>query len=338
MLTMNRWKVPNAADAIKVAMETNKAHGVQVVANAILNPPATGGGGGRGGAALSAEQQKLIEHGGQIYNEVCFACHGNDGLGTPKPELKTTMAPPLAGSQRVTGHREYVVNVLLNGITGPVDGKTYVDVMIPLGAANDDEWVASIASYVRNNFGNRGDFVSPADVARVRAASKSRTDPWTTATLTAALPAPLFTDGWKVTASQNSAAAVNALSLTAWSTGEPQKSGMWFQVELPAAKTVTEIRFQSPSPAGNSAAVASGGGPVVTAAGFGYPRGFKVEVSTDGTTWQSVATAAATGNGTTVTFPPASAKFIRMTLTASPDNAPAWSIQDLRVFALQSAK
>jgi mono/diheme cytochrome c family protein len=332
MLTMNRWKVPNAADAIKTAMDNNKAHGVQVVANAILNPPPTAGG-GRGGAALSPEHQKLIEHGAQIYNEVCFACHGNDGLGTPKPELKTTMAPPLAGSQRVTGHREYVVNALLNGITGPVDGKTYVDVMIPLGAPNDDEWVASIASYVRNSFGNRGDFVSPADVARVRAASKSRTEPWTTAALTASLPSLVFTDGWKVTASQNTAQAVNGLSLTAWSTGEPQKAGMWYQVEMPATKTVTELQFQSPSPAGNSAAVASGGAPLVTAAGFGYPRGFKVEISTDGTTWNTVATTAATGNATTVTFPPAPAKFIRLTLTESPDNAPAWSVQDFRVFA-----
>jgi len=333
MLTMNRWKVPNAGEAIKSAMESNKAHGVQVVANAILNPP-TPSGGGRGGPPLSPDQQKLIERGGQIYNELCFSCHGNDGLGTPKPELSTTMAPPLAGSARVTGHREYIVKAVLYGLTGPVDGKTYTDVMLPMGM-NDDEWIASVSSYVRNNFGNRGDFVTPADVARVRAATAGRQTSWTIPELTASLPSQLFTDGWKVTASHNSPAAVGALSLTAWSAGAPQQAGMWFQIEMPAVHSVTELQFLSPSPAGDGAAVASGGAPMVTAAGFGYPRGYKLELSTDGTSWKRVAEGAATGNSTTITFAPTSAKFIRMSLTANAESAAPWAMQDLRVFAVK---
>src|SRR5204862_5441812 len=175
----------------------------------------------------------------------CSACHGPDGLGTPKPELKTTMAPPLAGSQRVNGHREYVVNALLKGMTGPVDGKTYTDVMIPLGAANSDEWVASIASYVRNSFGNRGDYVSPADVARVRAATQSRATQWTIPELTATLPEQLLIDGWKYSASHNSPAAIGAMSLTTWSTGAAQQAGMWFQIEMPSSRTITELQFNS---------------------------------------------------------------------------------------------
>jgi hypothetical protein len=207
--------------------------------------------------------------------------------------------------------------------------------MIPLGAGNDDEWVASIASYVRNSFSNRGDFVTPADVARVRAATQARNTQWTTAELAATLPEQLLIDGWTYTASHNSSAAVGAMSLTTWSTGAPQAAGMWFQIEMPSTRTITELQFNSPSPAGNGAAVASGGGPMVTAAGFGYPRGFKVEVSTDGTAWKSVAEAAATGNGTAVNIPPSPAKFIRLTLTTTPANAPAWSMQDMKVFALK---
>ena len=332
MLTMNRWSVPKAAEAIKAAMDTNPANGVQVVAKAIA-AAATSGAGRGGGRGSTPEQQQLFERGGQIYNEVCSACHGPDGLGTPKPELKTTMAPALAGSQRVNGHREYVINTVLKGMMGPLDGKTYTDVMIPLGAGNDDEWVASIASYVRNTFGNRGDFVTPADVARVRAASQARNTPWTLADLVSALPEMVITDGWKYTASHNTDVAGAATTLTTWSTGVPQQTGMWFQIEMPAVRTITEVQFNSPSPAGNGAAVASGGAPLLTAAGFGYPRGFKVEVSTDGSSWTGVATGAATGNGTTVTIRPVPAKFIRMTLTATPENAPAWSMQDLRVFA-----
>ena len=98
-----------------------------------------------------------------------------DGFGTPKPELATTMAPPLAGSPRVNGHRDYVIKAVLHGLTGPVDGKTYTDVMIPMGD-NDDEWVAAVSSYVRRSFGNTGGFVTPADVARVRAGNRRPQD------------------------------------------------------------------------------------------------------------------------------------------------------------------
>ena len=80
------------------------------------------------------------------------------------------MAPPLAGSPRVNGHRDYIIKAVLHGLTGPVDGKTYTDVMMPMGI-NNDEWVAAVASFVRNSFGNSGGFVTPADVARVRAAT-----------------------------------------------------------------------------------------------------------------------------------------------------------------------
>ena len=90
------------------------------------------------------------------------------------------MAPPLAGSPRVQAHRDYVIKVLLKGLTGPLDGKTYPEVMVPMGGSTD-EWVAGIASYVRTSFGNSGGLVTPADVARVRAETASRKAPWTIA-------------------------------------------------------------------------------------------------------------------------------------------------------------
>ena len=90
-----------------------------------------------------------------------------------------------------------------------MDGKTYTDMMIPM-SNYDDEWIAAVASYVRNSFGNSGGFVTPADVARVRAANAGRKTLWTLPELTASLPAPLFTDGWKLTASHNPDAAPGA--------------------------------------------------------------------------------------------------------------------------------
>jgi mono/diheme cytochrome c family protein len=287
---------------------------------------------------LTSEQQAQLERGGQIYNELCFACHGTDGLGTPKPELATTMAPPLAGSQRVNGHRDYITKVVLRGLQGPVDGKTYTDMMIPF-ANNDDEWVAAVGSFVRNNFGNSGGFITPADVARVRAATADRKTFWTLPELVSSLPAPLFSDRWKLTASHNAEAAGGAATLTAWHAAAPQQPGMWFQIELPQPEMVTEIQFQSPPPGErggprSAVAVASGGSPIAGAPGF--PRGYKVEVSSDGSSWTEVAQGSGTGLTTVITFQPTRAKFVRLSLTASGgEGAPAWSIQNLQVYAVQ---
>ena len=33
------------------------------------------------------------------------------------------MAPSLAGSPRVQGHRDYMIKTLLHGLTGPIDGR-----------------------------------------------------------------------------------------------------------------------------------------------------------------------------------------------------------------------
>ena len=81
-------------------------------------------------------------------------------------------------------HRDHVIKVLLHGLTGPVDGKSYTEVMIPMGS-NDDQWIADAATYVRANFGNSAPAVTPADVARVRAATATRKTSWTLAELSA---------------------------------------------------------------------------------------------------------------------------------------------------------
>ena len=248
------------------------------------------------------------------------------------------MAPPLAGSPRVQGHRDYVIKVLLKGMTGPLDDKTYRDVMVPMGGT--DEWVANIASYVRNNFGNNAGMVTPADVARVRAETAARKAPWTLPELEATLPRLLDSQQWKMTASHGSDTASGASSIRGWSTGAPQAQGMWFTVELPQAATVTEVQFDSAVSSGRGgrrgpAAPAAGrGGPGGGAPpSVGYPRSFSVQVSTDGTTWSTpVAEGKGGGPRTSISFAPVRAKFVRVTQTASEADAPAWSIRNLRIY------
>src|SRR6185436_5848366 len=144
-----------------------------------------------GSATMNPEELKSIEEGSAIYQSLCFSCHAADGRGTPVAggAPGAMMAPPLAGSPRVNGHRDYIIKVLLKGLTGPLGEGTAsaADIMQPMGT-NTDVWVASVASYVRSSFGNAGGLVTPADVARVRAATSGRKNPWTLKELEPTLP------------------------------------------------------------------------------------------------------------------------------------------------------
>ena len=78
-------------------------------------------------------------------------------------------APPLAGSPRVRGDKTALTQLLLNGLTGPVDGKTYTDKM-PSMWAQSDEWIAAALSYIRNSgdLGNKSSVITPAEVKKIR--------------------------------------------------------------------------------------------------------------------------------------------------------------------------
>jgi hypothetical protein len=226
---------------------------------------------------------------------------------------------------------------VLHGLTGPLDGNTYPDVMIGMGQ-NSDEWVAAITSYIRNSFGNRAPFVAPPDVTRVRAATAGRKTTWTTSELEGSLPRQMVVDPtWKLTASHNSATAVNAVSINPWTSGQPQQAGMWLQVELPDAATLTEVSFEStvtavqegPAVRGAPTRTAFGGGDGVP----GFPRAYQVQLSMDGTTWGApVAEGQGAGAETRISFPPARARFLRITQTASVESAPPLSVRRLRLF------
>ena len=277
-----------------------------------------------------------------IYKELCYSCHGEDGRGNVREGAApgTTMAPPLAASTSVTGHRDYVIKVLLHGLTGPIAGQTYSEVMVPMGT-NNDEWVAAVASYVRNSFDNAASFVTPAEVARVRAATSTRRTMWTAEELAASVPRLVPVDpGWVVTASHNPANARAGATFAGWNSGAPQQAGMWFQVELPQAIRLTEIQFESTAAGGRGgggggrgAAAAAPGAPAPPPPTPGFPRAYRVQVSMDGTTWSApVAEGQGTGASTVIAFAPVQAKFVRLTQTADTPDAPVLSIQRLRLY------
>ena len=293
----------------------------------------------RNGTPLSPEQQSSLDRGGAIYTELCFSCHGENGRGTPTPGAAagSTLAPSFAGSPRVNGHRDYVIKVLLHGLAGPIEGRRYPQVMVAMGS-NKDQWIADIASYVRNTFGNTGLLVTPEDVARVRAMG-DRKAPWTVEELEASLPRALTPDGtWKMTASHegqpmphpNAAGGYNyrsgaagAVDFLGWTTGVPQQAGMWFQVELPAPVMLTELQF-------TASMVGGGDGSPGTST---FPRSYEVRVSSDGAAWSAPVAAGRGAPGTTiVTFAPVQAKFVRIIQTDTATGAPPWSMRLLRLY------
>jgi hypothetical protein len=247
-----------------------------------------------------------------------------------------------------------VLKVLLHGMTGQVDGKSYEGLMIAQGQQNDD-WIAAVASYIRTSLTNNATMVTPEQVASVRAATSAKTGYYTYDELTRTVPMLLRAQPtWKATASHSGRTSVqgwpnpsNALTLEGWTTGEPQKAGMWWQLELPQAVSVASIQFASTAergrglPAGqvNPNAPAGGGGGRGANAGpqvITYPRGYQVQLSMDGTTWSApVAQGEGNGNNTLISFSPVQARFVRITQTASPENAPAWTIQNLRLYTVQ---
>ena len=146
---------------------------------------------------------------------------------------------------------------------------------------------------------------------------------------------------WNVTASHNAQAAPGGLNFAGWSTAAPQQAGMWFQIELPEPVMLTEIQFNSSAQAGGRGGVPGGRitGPGAAPAAapaaprVGFPRGYRVQVSMDGKTWGApAAEGEGRGSMTAIAFRPVRAKFVRITQTATTENAPAWSILRLRLY------
>ena len=114
---------------------------------------------------LSKDAQ--IAAGKALFAGTCSVCHGPEGKGMPG------VFPPLAGSDFLMADKHRSMEIVLNGLTGPVtvNGTTFNSVMPPMSQLNDDE-IANILTYVRNSFGNSGDAVTPDEVAKTRANTK----------------------------------------------------------------------------------------------------------------------------------------------------------------------
>jgi mono/diheme cytochrome c family protein len=131
-------------------------------------------------ATVAAGKEQLPD-GKQVFSTTCAACHQATGEGVPG------VYPPLAGSEWVNGEDAKVIRILLHGVTGPIEvaGETFNSMMPPWGGTLKDADIAAVLTYVRSQWGNKGAPITAAKVASIRAATSTRTTPWTAAELAA---------------------------------------------------------------------------------------------------------------------------------------------------------
>jgi len=112
-------------------------------------------------AARSIEER--IAGGKNLYAAHCAACHQATGKGL------TGAFPPLAESSYLSDGPDAAIDVILNGLNGPitVNGTDYNAVMPNLSYLSDSD-VADIVTFVMNSWGNPGGDVDASTVAAAR--------------------------------------------------------------------------------------------------------------------------------------------------------------------------
>ena len=117
--------------------------------------------------AGSATKEQRVNAGRVLYNGTCSVCHQQDGKGL------AGVFPPLANSDYLMADTRRAIEVVLNGLTGPVtvNGNDFNSVMPPMSQLNDDE-IANILTFALNSWGNENGEITSGDVAEVRAATE----------------------------------------------------------------------------------------------------------------------------------------------------------------------
>ena len=139
----------------------------EVVENPHPAPPAP--------SHLTVIEQKQFLLGHEVFfrDAHCATCHQPDGKGL------APAFPPLNASLWVTGEEDRLIKLVLHGLIGPmeVNGKHFDGKvpMTPFGGMLNDQELAAVLTYIRNNFGNKATAVTPERVAKVRAETRDRT-------------------------------------------------------------------------------------------------------------------------------------------------------------------
>ena len=134
-------------------------------------------------SSLDEKAQIQFAEGRKKYLVSCAGCHGSNGKGVPR------MAPPLVASDWVLGDEKRLALIILHGIEGPIEvaGKKYdapeILPVMPSHSTMDDESIAAILTYIRNEWGNQAPAITRGLVGGTRHTSQGRVYPWSPAEL-----------------------------------------------------------------------------------------------------------------------------------------------------------
>ncbi|MDF2838152.1 MAG: polymerase, partial [Paenibacillus sp.] len=130
--------------------------------------------------------------------------------------------------------------------------------------------------------------------------------------------------GWVATAYRTSlqgnvpANAIDGNAGTRWANEEAQlpTGDQWFQIDLGESKAFNKLTMD---------------------AGSDYPRGYEVQVSTDGAVWQNIFAGAGSSSTMTASFEEQNARYIRIVQTGTAATS-WWSINEIKVFGAVSSE
>ena len=107
-------------------------------------------------------KSERIKFGERAYLANCVACHQPGGIGI------AGVFPPLAKSDYLNADKKRAIQVVMNGLEGPitVNGQKINGVMPRLGLSDED--IANVLTYVYNSWGNSGQEVTPSEVKAAR--------------------------------------------------------------------------------------------------------------------------------------------------------------------------
>jgi glucose/arabinose dehydrogenase/cytochrome c553 len=105
-----------------------------------------------------------------VYTNNCSPCHQGNGKGDGN------RFPPLEKSEWVNGDKVRLINIVLNGLKGPVEvkGLQYNEVMPAQGSVLSDEQVAEVLTFIKANYGNIPEVVTPQEVAVIRKSQSNK--------------------------------------------------------------------------------------------------------------------------------------------------------------------
>ncbi len=132
-------------------------------------------------------------------------------------------------------------------------------------------------------------------------------------------PVQISKAGWVATASSagvggSPAGGIDGNNSTQWNTGADQAPGQWYQIDLGTSRTLAQVTVQTPNSQRDD-----------------YPRGYQLQLSSNGTTWTTVGTGIGFGWKRPITFTPQSARYIRITQTGTAANW--WSIDEVTAYS-----